>query len=49
MWMRWGFVGQVAAYKKIRKVAFTEVIPKSAAGKVQRRELVQLSRGRAKL
>ncbi|KAG7011356.1 4-coumarate--CoA ligase-like 6 [Cucurbita argyrosperma subsp. argyrosperma] len=30
---------QVAPYKKIRKVVFTESIPKSAAGKVLRKEL----------
>ncbi|XP_022157857.1 4-coumarate--CoA ligase-like 6 isoform X2 [Momordica charantia] len=30
---------QVAPYKKIRKVVFTEALPKSAAGKVLRREL----------
>jgi len=40
---------QVAPYKKIRKVAFIEVIPKTATGKVERRKLVQLSRLQAKL
>lgn len=33
------FCSQVAPYKKVRKVFFTEAIPKSAAGKVLRREL----------
>jgi acyl-CoA synthetase (AMP-forming)/AMP-acid ligase II len=40
---------QVASYKKIRKVAFIEAIPKSAAGKMERRKLVELSRLQAKL
>ncbi|KAL0924167.1 hypothetical protein M5K25_004976 [Dendrobium thyrsiflorum] len=34
-------VKQVAPYKKIRRVEFTDAIPKSAAGKILRGELVQ--------
>ncbi|CAK9327210.1 unnamed protein product [Citrullus colocynthis] len=42
---------QVAPYKKIRRVSFVNTIPKSLAGKILRRELVQhaLSRGSSKL
>ncbi|KAG0557375.1 hypothetical protein KC19_11G124700 [Ceratodon purpureus] len=40
---------QVAPYKKIRKVAFIDAIPKSAAGKTERRKLVELSRLRSRL
>ncbi|KAL3520785.1 hypothetical protein ACH5RR_018934 [Cinchona calisaya] len=38
---------QVAPYKKVRKVSFIDAIPKSAAGKILRKELV--SRGEQKL
>jgi acyl-CoA synthetase (AMP-forming)/AMP-acid ligase II len=31
--------GQVAPYKKVRQVEFIEAIPKSASGKIQRKEL----------
>ncbi|XP_042012782.1 4-coumarate--CoA ligase-like 9 isoform X2 [Salvia splendens] len=34
---------QVAPYKKIRRVAFVDAIPKSPAGKILRRELVRLA------
>ncbi|CAM6086447.1 unnamed protein product [Calypogeia fissa] len=30
---------QVAPYKKVRKVFFVEIIPKSPSGKILRREL----------
>ncbi|XP_031120272.1 4-coumarate--CoA ligase-like 7 [Ipomoea triloba] len=33
--------GQVVFYKRLQKVIFTENIPKSAAGKILRRELIQ--------
>jgi len=39
----------VASYKKIRKVAFIDTIPKSAAGKMERRKLVELSHLQSKL
>lgn len=42
---------QVAPYKKIRRVAFINAIPKNPAGKILRRELVDsaLSSGSSKL
>ena len=36
--------GQVAPYKKIRKLEFTNQIPKSASGKILRRVLVERER-----
>lgn len=40
---------QVAPYKKVRKVAFVDAIPKSASGKILRKDLVQLSRAKSNL
>ncbi|KAL5139295.1 4-coumarate--CoA ligase-like 5 [Glycine soja] len=36
--------GQVAPYKKVRRVSFIDTIPKSAAGKILRKDLVSQSR-----
>ncbi|MBI1809300.1 MAG: 4-coumarate--CoA ligase family protein [Gemmatimonadetes bacterium] len=38
----------VAPYKKVRAVEFVEKIPKSASGKILRRELIAYERGKAK-
>ncbi|EPS66829.1 hypothetical protein M569_07946, partial [Genlisea aurea] len=35
--------GQVSPYKKIRRVSFVDAIPKTPAGKILRRELVQVA------
>jgi acyl-CoA synthetase (AMP-forming)/AMP-acid ligase II len=37
--------GQVAPYKKVRRVEFVKEIPKTASGKILRRELVEKERG----
>jgi acyl-coenzyme A synthetase/AMP-(fatty) acid ligase len=37
--------GQVAPYKKVRRVEFVDEIPKTASGKILRRELVKRERG----
>ena len=39
--------GLVAPYKKVRAVEFVEKIPKSASGKILRRELIALERSRS--
>jgi acyl-CoA synthetase (AMP-forming)/AMP-acid ligase II len=38
--------GKVAPYKKIREVEFLETIPKTASGKILRRDLIQRERAR---
>ena len=40
--------GRVAPYKKVRKVEFVDAVPKSASGKILRRELRDLERERAR-
>lgn len=40
---------QVAPYKKVRKVAFVESIPKSSAGKILRKDLVALASSSSRL
>ncbi|KAJ7553750.1 hypothetical protein O6H91_06G111100 [Diphasiastrum complanatum] len=37
---------QVSPYKKVRQVVFTNAIPKSASGKILRKELIQLLRSK---
>ena len=39
---------RVAPHKKIRKLQFTDAIPKSASGKILRRMLVEQERAREK-
>jgi acyl-CoA synthetase (AMP-forming)/AMP-acid ligase II len=41
--------GQVASFKRIRELEFTDKIPKSASGKILRRVLIEKERARAKV
>ena len=38
---------RVAPYKKLRELEFAESIPKSASGKILRRELIEQERAKA--
>ena len=37
---------RVAPYKKIREIEFVEAIPKTASGKILRRELIEQERAK---
>ncbi len=43
-----GFVAErVAPYKKVREIEFVEAIPKTASGKILRRELIEQERAKS--